>query len=332
MKYAQKIVVFIFVVFPVLSYANDIFQDIKDRDIESIQDRISRGEEINQVDKFGLSPLWYAAKYQQIEMVELLLDNGAGVHSRDHKMRATVIDSLHNFISRSGQERLKKIEHAKSNGLSQSLIDNSYPAQTPDGVDFTESGTELWRGILALIESRIEATDSNVESHEELGQPDQIDPDIRAMAEHLDKGYDINIQGADGETMLMRAIEKGSPEMVSYLLSRGIDPELRDNEGRTALEYIDAVSDEGLKEKMTSAFDAIAHKKKEVDHQVSKNVSEISEVIEEVIAPEPVIEEPAEVVVAEPIGEDIEQSSNWWLWLIGAVVVVGGVFVLCSRK
>lgn len=59
---------------------------------------------------------------------------------------------------------------------------------------------------------------------------------------------------------------------------------------------------------------------------------EVAEVIEEAIAPEPAIEEPAEVVVAEPVEEDVEQSSNWWLWLIGAVVVIGGIFVLRSRK
>ena len=57
------------------------------------------------------------------------------------------------------------------------------------------------------------------------------------------------------------------------------------------------------------------------------------ESIEEITTPEPAIEEePAEVVVAEAIEEDVEQSSNWLLWLIGAVVVVGGIFVLRSRK
>jgi hypothetical protein len=65
----------------------------------------------------------------------------------------------------------------------------------------------------------------------------------------------------------------------------------------------------------------------------------VAEVIEEVTAPEPAIEEPAKVVVTESVGEDVEQSFNWpawqadrWLWLIGAVVVVGGVFLLRPRK
>ena len=61
-------------------------------------------------------------------------------------------------------------------------------------------------------------------------------------------------------------------------------------------------------------------------------VEEVPEVIEEITAPEPAIEEPAEVIVAEPVEEDVEQSSNWLLWLIGALVVVGGVFLLRPRK
>lgn len=62
-------------------------------------------------------------------------------------------------------------------------------------------------------------------------------------------------------------------------------------------------------------------------------VEEVAEVIAEITAPEAAIEEePANVVVAKPVEEDIEPSSNWWLWLIGAVVVVGGVIVLRSRK
>lgn len=56
------------------------------------------------------------------------------------------------------------------------------------------------------------------------------------------------------------------------------------------------------------------------------------EVIAEITAPEPAIEEPAEVVVAAPIEEEVEPASNWWLWLVGAVVVVGGVLLVRRKK
>lgn len=61
-------------------------------------------------------------------------------------------------------------------------------------------------------------------------------------------------------------------------------------------------------------------------------VAEIPEVIEEVTAPEPAIEELAEVVVTELIEEDVEQSSNWWLWLVGLLVVVGAIGLAVRRK
>ena len=64
----------------------------------------------------------------------------------------------------------------------------------------------------------------------------------------------------------------------------------------------------------------------------SYSVEEVVESIEKVTAPEPALKEPAEVVVTEPIEEDVEQSSNWWLWLISAVVVVGGILMLCHRR
>ena len=70
----------------------------------------------------------------------------------------------------------------------------------------------------------------------------------------------------------------------------------------------------------------------EVIEKPAVEVAAVPEVIEEINAPEPTIEEPTEVVVTEPVEEDVEQSSNWWLWLIGAVIIVGSVFVLRSRK
>lgn len=58
----------------------------------------------------------------------------------------------------------------------------------------------------------------------------------------------------------------------------------------------------------------------------------VAKAIEKVTQTEPAIEEPAEVVIAEPAEEDVKQSTNWWLWLIGAMVVLGGIVVFLSRK
>jgi len=59
----------------------------------------------------------------------------------------------------------------------------------------------------------------------------------------------------------------------------------------------------------------------------------IAEAVEKEAAPDPTIEDkPAEVVFAETAEEDVEQSPNWWLWLVGVLVVVGGLGLALRRK
>ena len=59
---------------------------------------------------------------------------------------------------------------------------------------------------------------------------------------------------------------------------------------------------------------------------------EAVQVVEEATPPEPAIEEPAEVAPVEVAEETPEQSSQWWLWLVGALVVVGGLGLVLRRK
>lgn len=53
-------------------------------------------------------------------------------------------------------------------------------------------------------------------------------------------------------------------------------------------------------------------------------------VVEQTLEPE--IKKPVEVIPIEIAEEPVEQSSQWWLWLIGAVVVIGGLVLMLRRK
>ena len=59
---------------------------------------------------------------------------------------------------------------------------------------------------------------------------------------------------------------------------------------------------------------------------------EAVEVAQEVEQSEPAKEESAEVARVEVVEETPEQSSQWWLWLVGALVVVGGLGLALRRK
>ena len=53
----------------------------------------------------------------------------------------------------------------------------------------------------------------------------------------IDKGAYINKQMDDGTTALMQATQNGHTEVVRVLLTRGADPDLKDKQGRSAIDY-----------------------------------------------------------------------------------------------
>lgn len=71
-------------------------------------------------------------------------------------------------------------------------------------------------------------------------------------------------------------------------------------------------------------------------------VTEVEPVIVKVVTPEAVIDEgsasepgsqePDEVAVTEQTEELIKRTSYWWLWLVGAVIVVGGIRLAIRKK
>lgn len=75
------------------------------------------------------------------------------------------------------------------------------------------------------------------------------------------------------------------------------------------------------KEGLEIAYDIDLDKKPEVNAEPSK-----------ANRPEPTIEETTKIVTAEPKEETIQKHANWWLWLIGAVIVVGGIVLLRPKR
>ena len=65
---------------------------------------------------------------------------------------------------------------------------------------------------------------------------------------------------------------------------------------------------------------------------VVSSVEEVVEVGKETMKPEKAPKEPAKVATAESPTEAAEKSSQLWLWLIGAVVVIGSLGLVLRRK
>ncbi len=59
--------------------------------------------------------------------------------------------------------------------------------------------------------------------------------DIELVKHFLEKGANVNIQGAFGETPLHIAVDRGYESIVKLLLENGADPNIQSNEGNTPL-------------------------------------------------------------------------------------------------
>jgi len=86
-------------------------QSISKNDIETVKKLIKLGENVNKF-SFGKSPLMYAARYNRIEMINLLVENGADIKAIDeHGNRAS------EYAKRSGAveayELLKEMKKKK---------------------------------------------------------------------------------------------------------------------------------------------------------------------------------------------------------------------------
>jgi hypothetical protein len=74
---------------------NSFCVSIAKGDLETVQKLISRGADINQKSN-GMTPVMYAAKFNRVEILKLLIDKGANLKAQsDKKMTAAKYAELH---------------------------------------------------------------------------------------------------------------------------------------------------------------------------------------------------------------------------------------------
>lgn len=67
------------------------------------------------------------------------------------------------------------------------------------------------------------------------------------------------------------------------------------------------------------------------EHLVSESKGDAA-MVEAFEVPKPEVKESAEVVLVEIAEEATEQPSQWWLWLVGLLVILGGIALVVRRK
>ena len=70
----------------------------------------------------------------------------------------------------------------------------------------------------------------------------------------LDIGVDVNVRDARGSTALMRAATRSDPELIRRLIDLGADLDLKNDNGNTALDIAVAYGWEDIQETLREAM------------------------------------------------------------------------------
>lgn len=181
-------------------------------------------------------PLHYACKAGNVHMVKILLRNGADPNVIGRTVNRTPLISA----LKSGREDRFKIAHL----LMDYGADITYKDEhgdppllssliTPRG-DSEQTKTEGFR----LFKRMLEAYGIEEAKKEPILQEAATFNNRLAVDYILDNNIqDINYISAEGRTPLMGTAFTGKADMCRYLLEKGADKSIRDNEGKTAYDY-----------------------------------------------------------------------------------------------
>jgi ankyrin repeat protein len=247
---------------------NNFFDACEDRDYDRVLSLIKTGANVNMSNSEGTTPLmWVLKGYQndskKLEVIKLLLENGADINSEDKKGNTVLFYSLLEddysiakyLLDNGGNIKYK----SKLNGHTPLSYAISYSSTRM--VDFLinygdlKINQEYFDGETALLIANIENSSStkikylikngvNVSKSNDYGET----PLMRAASNQnpevlrilLDNGAKINRQNNDGMTPLIYACKNSfNPEIVEYLINNEANPNIEDKSGKNALDYIE---------------------------------------------------------------------------------------------
>lgn len=240
--------------------------------VEAVKKLIDEGANVNVMDEHNNTALSYAAKTNQLPMVELLLNRGAEVNTRD-SMKETVL-----FRTLSDYQNSRDTHTTE--GIIQLLLDHGADTNIPDSESETPLHLAVGIGSPVLVKMLLNHG-ANINLRRQLGIHHALEgPTPLELAEALGErsnerkkivallrsvaadaakntpesfikeaaagnrdavermlkiGINVDAQDSKRNTALHQAARAGHADIVSFLLTKGADTASQNNDGQTAL-------------------------------------------------------------------------------------------------
>lgn len=176
-------------------HGNELITAVDLNDVETAEQLIQQGANVNYIDDFGFTPLFIAIRNKSIDMATMLVNHGARINI-DHGPIDNGPIPLMYAIDMNSFEIVKLLVNRGAN------------------VNYIHLGASPLTWALYLK------------------RPNTI---AELLIEH---GADVNYFSSNRITPLMIACTNGNENLIHLLLSRGADPNIRNNDGKTAFDLL----------------------------------------------------------------------------------------------
>jgi ankyrin repeat protein len=179
---------------------------------------------VNKKGRAGETALHYAARTEDIALVQLLLDRGANIKAKNNNGRTALHIAVEN----------------ENTAVVQLLLDWGADVNAKDWLVETALHAAAEHGSEAIVQLLLDRG-TNIETqteNEETALHYAVREGSTAIVQLLlDRGTDIDAKSRCGRTALHLAVEYGSEALVQLLLDRGADVEAKGENKYTALHY-----------------------------------------------------------------------------------------------
>jgi uncharacterized protein len=219
---------------------------ITNNHVEMARALIDRGANVKAVDWYGRTPLWAAIELrnmdvdsstfengvdraQALELIKTLLDRGVDVNARTKEVPPIRRQMLHvtgdlSWVDFTGQTPFLRAALAADLDVMRLLLSHGASPNIP-----------AFAGTTALMAAA--GVDWVVDQTSDEGPAARLE----AVKMCYDLGMSVNDANSMGITAVMGAANRGSDDIIEFLVSKGAKLDVKDKEGRTPLTWAEGV-------------------------------------------------------------------------------------------
>ena len=208
-----------------------IHESCKTGNMRELNQWLSLGVDLNQMDENGYAPLHYACEYGHENVIRKLLDRKAKVNLLT---KATLLSPMACLVLGRLNDRLSEPELVRTISVLRKaggdINPTSEEAVPPIKAVITRGNLELLDFFMSLhVHIFVEDSDKRSMLHHIALNPNA---NSLAITEFLvEKGLEVNAQDSDGNTPLHLALSPFQRDVAKHLIDSGADPEIKNWKG-----------------------------------------------------------------------------------------------------